>query len=331
MSFGGSSNPPWQRNTLGNAGQPAMGNMQAPPQMMNTANFVGFQGLTMSNAAPQNANLTLIPQLGANLNTINNSNALFANHQQVQYQNRPALNPNAFGPVQAQQQILHHQAAAQNQSNQASAVQAAHNSGASQICNSAAFKWNTNLVQQVTTSNQAHGMNMRSNVSQAQLQHSVQSSQQQQQQQQSVRNFSGYSASQVSQSQSNYSNSYERPSNPVRNSNHSSSSRQSPPARRSSPDRSSRSERSRDDEEARKRRKERERYEHIDYILSIFFFGNLQFELSFMVLVYRQNREREKEQEKRDDRSPARRISPRRRTRPIPRYMVQMPKISLNA
>lgn len=260
MSFGGSSNPPWQRNTLGNAGQsnPAMANLQAAPQMMN-ANFVGFQGLTMSNAAQQNANLTLIPQLGANLNTINNSNALFANHQQVQYQNRPALNPNAFGQVQAPQQILHHAAAAQNQSNQASAIQAAQNSGASQLCNSAAFKWNTNLVQQVTTSNQAHAMNMRSNVSQAQLQHSVQSSQQQQQ---NARNFSGYSSSQLSQSQSNYANNFERASNSVRNSNHSSSSRQSPPSRsRSSPDRSSRGERSRDDEDARKRRKERERCE----------------------------------------------------------------------
>lgn len=42
-------------------------------------------------------------------------------------------------------------------------------------------------------------------------------------------------------------------------------------------------------------------------------------------------REREKEQEKRDDRTPPRRISPRRRTRPIPRYMVQVPKITLNA
>lgn len=43
-------------------------------------------------------------------------------------------------------------------------------------------------------------------------------------------------------------------------------------------------------------------------------------------------REREKEQEKRDDRSPARRISPqRRRARPIPRYMVQIPKYKLNS
>lgn len=250
MSFGGSSNPPWQRNTLGNAGQQNAAMMNTATQMMNTANFVGFQGLTM-NASPQNANLTLIPQLGGNLNAINNSNAIFGNHQSVQYQNRPALNPNAFGPVQAPQQILHHSAAtvAQNQSNHASQVQATQNSGMSQLCNSAAFKWNTNLVPQVTTSN----MNMRSsNMSQSQM-HSMSSSQQQQ----NVRNFSGYGSN---QSQSNYSSNFERGSNSVRN-NHSSLSRQSPPSRnRSSPERSSRSERSRDDDEIRKRRKERERY-----------------------------------------------------------------------
>lgn len=42
-------------------------------------------------------------------------------------------------------------------------------------------------------------------------------------------------------------------------------------------------------------------------------------------------REREKDREKRDDRSPTRRISPKRRTRPIPRYNVQVPKMNLNA
>lgn len=254
MSFGGSSNPPWQRNTLGNAGQPNPTMMNTATQMMNTANFVGFQGLTM-NASPQSANLTLIPQMGSNLNTMNNSNALFGNHQSVQYQNRPALNPNAFGPVQAPQQMLHHSAAAaavvaaQNQSNHASQVQAAQNSGVSQLCNSAAFKWNTNLVQQVTTSN----ISMRSNINQSQMQHSMQSPQPQQQ---NVRNFAGYSSS---QSQSSYGNNFERGSNSVRNSNQ--SSRQSPPPSRSrsSADRSGRSERSRDDEEVRKRRKERER------------------------------------------------------------------------
>lgn len=243
MSFG-SSNPPWQRNTLGNTGQPnAIANLQS--QMMNT-NFVGFQNLAMSNQAQQN-NLALIPQLGANINQLNNTNTLFANHQTIQYPNRSGLNPNAFGSVQSSQQILHHQAQsqaaqAQNQSNQNNAV--------GQMCNSAAFKWNTGLVQQVNTSNQGHGMNVRPTTNQSQLQHSVQSNQQQQQHQQASRNFSGYTAS--SQSQNTYANNFERASNSVRSSNH--SSRQSPPARRSSPDRSSRRE-----EEDRKRRKERER------------------------------------------------------------------------
>lgn len=234
MSFG-SSNPPWQRNTLGNAGQQnAIANLQS--QMMNT-NFVGFQGLTMSNAASQN-NLTLIPQLGANnLATLNTTNALFANHQTLQYQNRPGLNPNAFGQVQTTQQILHHQS--QGQPTQAPA-QNNPNNAATQMCNSSAFKWNTNLVQQVTASSQSHGMNVRPSVSQSQLQHPVQSSSQQLQQQ-SARNFSSYN---LNQPQSNYANNFERTSNPVRSSTH--SSRQSPPERS----------RERREDEDRKRRKE---------------------------------------------------------------------------
>lgn len=39
---------------------------------------------------------------------------------------------------------------------------------------------------------------------------------------------------------------------------------------------------------------------------------------------------RERKHERERDRSP-RKISPRRKTRPIPRYMVQVPKINLNA
>lgn len=241
MSFG-SSNPPWQRNALGNNSgqQNAIANLQS--QMMNT-NFVGFQGLAMSNQAPQN-NLTLIPQLGPNINPLNNTNALFANHQQIQYQNRAGLNPNAFGSVQATQQMLHHQA--QSQSNQQS-VQGNQNNAASQLCNSAAFKWNTNLVQQVTSSSQSHGLNVnvRASGNQSQLQHPVQSSQQ------ATRNYSGYSSSQPL---SNYANSFERTPNPVRSSNHSSRQSSPPPARRS-PERSS----NRREEEERKRRKERER------------------------------------------------------------------------
>lgn len=245
MSFGG-SNPPWQRNaTMGNAGQQnAIANLQS--QMMNT-NFVGFQNLAMTNQTQQN-NLALVPQLqAANLNSLSNTSALFANHQTIQYQNRTGLNPNAFGPVQSSQQLLHHQA--QTQSNQTQ-IQGNPHSAASQMCNNSAFKWNTNLVQQVTA-NQSHNINMRTNTSQSQIQHSVQSSQQQQQQQ-SSRNFSGYSSSQT---QNSYANNFERSSNAVRSLNHSSRQSSPPPSgRRSSTERSSR----REDEE-RKRRKERER------------------------------------------------------------------------
>lgn len=241
MSFG-SSNPPWQRNTLGNTGQQnAIANLQS--QMMNT-NFVGFQNLAMSNQQQQN-NLALIPQLGGNMSQMNNTNQMFANHQTIQYPSRQGLNPNAFSTVQNTQQILHHQAQSQpqqapNQVNQSNMT--------GQMCNSAAFtkQWNT-VVQQMNATSQSHGMNVRSNTNQSQLQHSGQPTQQQQQ---SSRNFSGYNAS--SQSQNSYASNFERASNSVRSSNH--SSRQSPPARRSSPDRSNR----REDEE-RKRRKERER------------------------------------------------------------------------
>lgn len=240
MSFG-SSNPPWQRNTHGNTGQPnPTANLQS--QMMNT-NFVGFQNLAMPNQASQN-NLSLVPQLGANINALNNTNTMFANHQAIQYQNRSGLNPNAFGLVQTAQQMMHHQG--QSQSNQ-SQIQGNQNNATSQICNNPAFKWNTNLVQQVTAPNQGHNMNMRPNPNQSQ--HSAQSSQSQQQQ--STRNFSNYSSSQLQNN--NYGNKFDRSSNSVRNSSH--SSRQtSPPARRNSTDRSSRR-----DEEERKRRKERER------------------------------------------------------------------------
>lgn len=216
MSFG-SSNPPWQRNTLGNTGQSnAIANMQS--QMINT-NFVGYQGLTMTNQAPQN-NLTLIPQLGAGMNQLNNTNTLFANHQAIQYQNRSGLNPNAFGPVQTTQQMMHHQTAA----NQAP-VQANQGNAVTQLCNSSAFKWNAGIV----PTNQSHNMNVRSNGNPSQMQHPVQSSQPQS----ATRNFSAYNSP---QSQSNYVSTLEHTSSTPRSSNH--PSRQSPPSKRVSPGRS---------------------------------------------------------------------------------------------
>lgn len=119
MSFGGGSNPPWQRNAMGNAGQQnAIPSLQS--QMLNP-NLVGFpnfnQNLAMAqhqNAAAVAAqnNLALIPQLAGNNM---GSNSMF--NQTVQYPNtRPAMSqPNTFGggsnqQQQAQfQQQMHHQ------------------------------------------------------------------------------------------------------------------------------------------------------------------------------------------------------------------------------
>lgn len=256
MSFGG--NPPWQRNSLGSSNQQnAIASLQS--QMMNS-NFVGLQNLAMAQQAPQN-NLALIPPIGG----LNNSNPMFTNqHQTIPYQNaRQALNPNAFGGVQNQQQIF------QSQTNQ--------NNQVSQVCNkigtvtkfqnngfgfiddeiifhkntykgsmppnigdrvlveatynsSSAFKWNATTVQPIANQNQSS---------------SVQS------QSQSRNNFPAFNS--MSQSQTSLSGGSERAANPVRSSNH--SSRQSSPPRRSSSDRNSR----RDDEERRRRDKERER------------------------------------------------------------------------
>lgn len=73
MSYGG-SNPPWQRNLTANAGQQnAIANLQS--QMINT-NLVGFQNFGQNLAMTpqtQQSNLALIPPLGANINTLNNT------------------------------------------------------------------------------------------------------------------------------------------------------------------------------------------------------------------------------------------------------------------
>lgn len=100
MSFGG--NPPWQRNSLGNANQQsAIASLQS--QMMNS-NFVGFQNMAMAQQAPQN-NLSLIPPIGANIGALNNTGPIFTNqHQSMQFQTaRSGLNPNAFSSVQQAQ------------------------------------------------------------------------------------------------------------------------------------------------------------------------------------------------------------------------------------
>lgn len=339
MSFGG--NPPWQRNSIGNAGQQnAIASLQS--QMMN-ANFVGFQNLAMAQQAPQN-NLALLPQIGAaNINNLNNTNAMFTNSQAIQYQNaRSGLNPNAFAPVQSATQILqHHQSQGNQQTNQNQLNQSAQvcnkigtvtkyqNNGYGfvddeiifhkNVCrglnppkigdrvlveatcnNNSSFKWNATLIQQVSGSNQRQ-----------------QSSLQQSQMPQQRAEFSNNNSSQSQNSYAN--NSSERStSSALRGSGSNQNTRQSSPIRKSSPDRSIRRE---EEERKRQRRDERERYKWIvckDNYLNL---------IQKNLIIY-SNRERKHERER--DRSP-RKISPRRKTRPIPRYNVQVPKINLNA
>lgn len=278
MSFGG--NPPWQRNSLGNSNQQnAIANLQS--QM----NFVGFQNLAMAQQTPQN-NIALMPSIGANIGTLNNTNPIFTNqHQTIQYQNaRSGLNPNAFGSVQSAQNILQ-QNPSQNQGNQS--TQMCNKIGTitkfqnnnfgfiddeiifhkntfkgqhppkigdrvlfdATFNNNSAYKWNATIVQLMSSTNQAH--NLSQNQLSGQIQSQQQQSQQQPQQQQQSRNFAAFNS--MPSPQGTFSGSLERAGNSARNSNH--SSRPSPPPRRTSAERSSR----RDDDDRRRREKERER------------------------------------------------------------------------
>lgn len=274
MSFGG--NPPWQRNSIGNAGQQnAIASLQS--QMMN-ANFVGFQNLALAQQAPQN-NLALLPQIGAaNINNLNSTNAMFSNNQAIQYQNaRSGLNPNAFAPVQSAAQILqHHQSQGNQQTNQNQSAQVCNKIGTvtkyqnngygfvddeiifhKNVCrglnppkigdrvlveatcnNNSTYKWNATLIQQVLGSNQRQS-----------------SIQQSSNPQQSIR--AEFSNNNSSQSQNSYgsSNLERSTSSSLRGSNQ--NARQSSPIRKSSPDRNTRRE---EEERKRQRRDERERY-----------------------------------------------------------------------
>lgn len=141
MSFGG-SNPPWQRNSLGNPGHPnAMTNLQT--QMMNTG-LVGFQNLAMTQQSQQNN----LPPLMQSLGTMNNTAPMFT--QAIQYQNTRSrmdtLNPHAFQTVSnAPQMIQHHQMQSAQVATQSHPNQM--NPGAQMT--QSAFKWNAGpMVQQ---------------------------------------------------------------------------------------------------------------------------------------------------------------------------------------
>lgn len=141
MSFGG-SNPPWQRNTLGNPGHPnPITNLQT--QMINTG-LVGFQNIALAQQSQPNN----LPPLMQPIGTMNNTAQMFT--PAIQYQNTRGrleqLNPHAFQAVStAPQMIQHHQmqpaqVATQSHPNQLNA--------AAQMAQSA-FKWNSGpMVQQ---------------------------------------------------------------------------------------------------------------------------------------------------------------------------------------
>lgn len=346
MSFGGGSNPPWQRNALGNAGQQnAIPSLQS--QMINP-NLIGFpnfnQNLAMAqhqNAAAAQNNLAMLPQLGGNNM---GANPIF--NQTVQYPNtRPALNQNAFSSGNNQQQAqfqqqMHHQ---QQQQQQQQSNQVCNKIGTvtkitsqcgfiddeivfyknackgvslkvgdrvlfeAAFSSNAMFKWSASQVQIVPSGNANNGNNSRN----------LNSPQQQQQQQQTssqTRGLSGYNAVPPPNA---YAGGFDRSTAAAPSSsrsNHSQAlspqSRRSPEPSRRTQSISSRVSRSRDDDDSEERRRRRERFSE---------------------------REKERTKDKREqsverrDRSPARRVSPkRRRTRPIPRYMVQVPKVSLN-
>lgn len=142
MSFGG-SNPPWQRNSLGNNNHPnAIANIQT--QMMNTG-LVGFQNLAMAQQNQPNNLQPLMQPIG----TMNNTTQIFT--PAIQYQNSrgrmDTLNPHAFQTVSnAPQMIQHHQMQSAQVATQSLPNQM--NSAAAQMAQSQ-FKWNTGpMVQQ---------------------------------------------------------------------------------------------------------------------------------------------------------------------------------------
>lgn len=345
MSFGGGSNPPWQRNSLGNAGQQnAIPSLQS--QMIN-ANLVGFQNFNQSLAMAQHQNsavaavqnnLALIPQLSGNNM---GANSMF--NQTVQYPNtRPTVNQTAFGggnnqqqtqqQTQFQQQMQHQQQQPQQQlpaqvCNKIGTVTKITNQCGfiddeivfyknackgippkagdrvlfeAAYCPNAMFKWSASQVQIVPTSSANNTNNSRnSNSSQLQPQSS-----------QTRGQSSGYNAVPPPNA---YAGGFDRSSAATPSSSRSNHSRALSPHSRRSSERnnrtqssSSRLSRGRDDDDAEERRRRREK---------------------------ERDRERDKREQsvERRDRSPIRRTSPkRRRARPIPRYMVQVPKVSLN-
>lgn len=328
MSFG-SSNPPWQRNIIANAGQQAapIPNIQSQILNPNLVNFQNFnQNLSIAqhqSAASQN-NLTIIPSLGS-LNT----SPLF--NQPLQYPNtRSNLNQNTFSgsanPQQQQQQQSHHrhhthqQHQQQPQQLQQQQLPAHSTSNITpQMCNKIGVitkmqsnygfvddevffhksickgfspKIGDRVLVEATYCTSSFKWNAK-NIQLVQNPNSRNPSASQQ------RNISNSISPNI------YSSNIQ-----IRHSRNSPGSKRSPDRNGRTAATTSGNSKSKEDDDIEENRKRRERERARD-------------------------REKERQREKQDqsserrDRSPYRKLSPKRKVRAIPRYLIQMPKVSL--
>lgn len=101
MSFGGSKNPPWQRNNMQNS-QQNMPNMQTQMGLLNPQ-LVGFQqnqqyNQNMGISQQQQQNMSMMSHMGGNMNNQMSQNQIFT--QAVSYPAPRSLNSLAFPPPQ---------------------------------------------------------------------------------------------------------------------------------------------------------------------------------------------------------------------------------------
>lgn len=348
MSYSGQSNPPWQRNNLsGNAGGQGLQNNQ-----MGIIGNMQYQQNTNSQMYNQNYNNSSQNSVGStglanNLNQIAQASQIFNQNAAVAYPQSRGLNPLAFNQTainQQSQSLLGQHPQQQQQNQQPNKVQSKigyvtklHTDCGFvddeiffhlKVCKGGAtpklgdrvlveaafnphspFEWNASRIQIVPTA-----PNISSSSAQNKQQNQHKSNHQQLQQ--SARNNPSQLPSLLNMKPAGSGYNAVPPPNEYRGGQrgYSPSSKRSPERRRDSKQRDAR-ERDRisdviDEIDRKKRREERERSrERRD----------------------RNDRDRRDISNEKRDRSPARRASPkRRRGRGNPRYMVEIPKISLN-
>lgn len=101
MSFGGSKNPPWQRNNMQNSQQQNMPNMQNQMGLLNPQ-LVGFQQnqqqYNQNMNMPQQQNMSMMSHMGGNISNQLPQNQMFS--QAVTYPTPRSLNSLPFPPPQ---------------------------------------------------------------------------------------------------------------------------------------------------------------------------------------------------------------------------------------